>query len=113
MTSYKFGDIVLVPFPFTNQTSTKRRPAVVVSSERYNREHPDIIVMAITSQTQTAMRSDHSVIIDWQGANLLKPSVIKPIVMTVETKLIHKTLGVLQEGDRQLLQRLLKDIFDV
>jgi mRNA interferase MazF len=53
------------------------------------------------------------VIVDWQGANLLKPSVIKPIVMTVETKLIHKPLGVLQEGDRQLLQRLLKDIFDV
>jgi mRNA interferase MazF len=53
------------------------------------------------------------VIVDWQGANLLKPSVIKPIVMTVETKLIHKALGVLQEGDRQLLQRLLKDIFDV
>jgi mRNA interferase MazF len=113
MTSYKFGDIVLVPFPFTNQTSTKKRPAVVVSSERYNREHPDIIMMAITSQTQTAMRSDHSVIVDWQGVNLLNPSVIKPIVMTVETKLIHKPLGVLQEGDRQRLQRLLKDIFDV
>jgi mRNA interferase MazF len=30
-TAYKFGDVVLVPFPFTDQTATKKRPAVVVS----------------------------------------------------------------------------------
>jgi len=33
MTTYKFGDIILVPFPFTDQTSTKKQPAVVISSE--------------------------------------------------------------------------------
>ncbi len=32
MTGYKFGDILLVPFPFTDQSTTKKRPAVVVSS---------------------------------------------------------------------------------
>jgi hypothetical protein len=31
--SYEFGDVVLVPFPFTNQTASKRRPAVIVSSQ--------------------------------------------------------------------------------
>ncbi len=33
MTGYEFGDVLLVPFPFADQTTTKRRPAVVVSSE--------------------------------------------------------------------------------
>jgi len=33
-TDYEFGDVILVPFPFTDQRTTKRRPAVVVSSER-------------------------------------------------------------------------------
>jgi hypothetical protein len=32
-TAYQFGDLVLVPFPFTDQTGIKMRPAIVVSSE--------------------------------------------------------------------------------
>jgi hypothetical protein len=32
-TAYSFGDVVLVPFPFTNQTASKKRPAVVVSAD--------------------------------------------------------------------------------
>lgn len=37
MTAYDFGDVLLVPFPFTDQTGVKQRPAVVVSSSRYQR----------------------------------------------------------------------------
>lgn len=36
MTIYEFGDVVLVPFPFTDHSTTKKRPAVVVSSSQYN-----------------------------------------------------------------------------
>ncbi|MGK7919931.1 MAG: type II toxin-antitoxin system PemK/MazF family toxin [Trichodesmium sp.] len=41
MTIYKFGDVILVPFPFTNQTTSKKRPAVVVSSDIYNSQYAD------------------------------------------------------------------------
>ena len=50
MTRFEFGDVLLVPFPFTDQSATKKRPAVVISSEPYNTERPDLIIMAITSQ---------------------------------------------------------------
>ena len=50
ITSFEFGDIILVPFPFTDQSTTKKRPAVVISSETYNTERPDLIIMAVTSQ---------------------------------------------------------------
>jgi mRNA interferase MazF len=53
MMSYSFGDVVLVPFPFTDQTGNKKRPAVVVSSAAYNNSRPDSILMAITGQVKT------------------------------------------------------------
>ena len=43
MTAYKRGEIVLVPFPFSNQTAAKKRPAVIVSSNAYD-ESPLIIL---------------------------------------------------------------------
>lgn len=45
-TRSEFGDVVLVPFPFTDQSTTKNRPAVVVSSSAYNANRPDIVVAA-------------------------------------------------------------------
>ena len=33
---FDFGDVVLVPFPFTDQSGTKRRPAVIISLAGYN-----------------------------------------------------------------------------
>jgi mRNA interferase MazF len=76
MTSFEFGDVVLVPFPFTDQSTTKKRPAVVVSSQLYNSERPDVIIMAITSQVRAGNTFDIPVQ-DWQSAKLLKPSVMK------------------------------------
>ncbi|EKV01316.1 growth inhibitor [Leptolyngbya sp. PCC 7375] len=90
--TYKFGDVVLVPFPFTNQVASKKRPAVIVSSDGYNQRHIDIVLMAITSQTSATAYADNVVIQDWKSAGLLKPSVIKPIIMTVEKELVLKQL---------------------
>jgi len=42
MTRYNKGDVILVPFPFSDQTSTKKRPAVIISSDTYNNISQDI-----------------------------------------------------------------------
>ena len=106
-TAYKFGDIVLVPFPFTDQSASKKRPAVVASSDAYHQSRPDVIVMAITSQIlRPAGALGEVLIADWRRAGLSKPSLIKPVLATIEHGLILRTLGALQGADVQSLARL-------
>lgn len=111
MTRFEFGDVVLVPFPFTDQSSTKKRPAVVVSAAAYNAERPDVIVMAITSQVRPANRFDVP-IQDWQQAKLLKPSVVKPVIATIEQSLVIRPLGRLSERDREALAAGLRGMLE-
>jgi len=96
-TSFEFGDIALVPFPFTDQSTAKKRPAVIISSKTYNTERPDVIIMAVTSQIRPIADFDIPVR-DWQAAGLLKPSVIKPVIATIEQGLVIKKLGRLGRG---------------
>lgn len=110
MTTYEFGDVVLVAFPFSDQTTAKKRPAVVVSSVACNRNRPDIILMAVTSLMQPTDYFGDVPVAEWQRAGLLKPSIIKPVFTTVEKGLILKKLGRLSERDRAALQQTFKTI---
>jgi mRNA interferase MazF len=110
MTSSDFGDLVLVPFPFTDQSTTKRRPAVVVSSAAYHRERPDLVILAVTSQVRPVAGLGEVAIAKWREAGLLKPSVFKPVVATIERRLVVRTLGKLTEEDRGALRRVLAEI---
>jgi mRNA interferase MazF len=104
---YHFGDVIVVPFPFTDQTTTKKRPAVVVSSEAYQRERPDLILMAITSQIHPAPTVGEVAVVHWQAAGLLKPSVIKPLLTTIEASLVIRQLGKLHADDQDSLRKVL------
>ena len=86
MTAYNFGDVILVPFPFTDQSQAKQRPAVIVSSARYNTERPDLILMAITSQVRSPATFGEVIVQHWQVAQLLKISAIKPVFTTLDKR---------------------------
>jgi mRNA interferase MazF len=104
---YRFGDVIVVPFPFTDQTATKKRPAVVVSSEAYHRARPDLILMAVTSQLHAAPTVGEVAVVHWQAAGLLKPSVLKPLLSTIEASLVIRHLGMLHAEDQGSLRQVL------
>ena len=110
MTSFEFGQIVLVRFPFTDQHGSKQRPAIVISSTAYNQTRPDIILMAITSQIRTKPGFGEAMVEGWKAAGLLKPSVIKPVVFTAEKSIIRKTLGKLEEKDCNNLKTIIETV---
>ena len=109
--SFDFGDVVLVPFPFTSQTASKKRPAVVLSTGRYNRMKPDVVPMAKTSQLQPMSGAYEIAIADWRGAGLLKESVAKPVFATLEKQLVLKTLRKLGAADADALRQSVAAIF--
>jgi mRNA interferase MazF len=113
MTPYERGDIVLVPFPFSDQSATKKRPAVVVSSSAYNAASPDIVIMAVTSQTQKSTGMGECMIIEWRAAGLLKPSAIKSALSTIEQSLVLKKLGKLSFADITTAGNALKELLDL
>ncbi|GAB4530770.1 MAG: type II toxin-antitoxin system PemK/MazF family toxin [Pleurocapsa sp.] len=108
MTIYKFGDILLVPFPFTNQTSVKKRPTVVISSDKYNFQKSDLIIMAITSQFSSSLNFGEMEISDFKSAGLLKSSIVKPVIATIEKSLVIRKSGNLNNSDCHSLQQLIK-----
>ena len=102
---FEFGDIVLVPFPFTSQTASKKRPAVVVSSRAYNTAKPDVVLMAVTSQLRASATLGEVWLQNWSAAGLLKPSAIKPVFATLEQSLVFRQLGALASADREALRQ--------
>ncbi len=109
-TGYSFGDIVLVPFPFTDQTGIKKRPAVVVSSREHLAQRRDLVIMAITGQIRPRPALGEFTIADWKTAGLIAPSAVKPVVATIETRLILKKLGQFQQADVRSLRTSLDQI---
>jgi len=90
--------------------STKKRPAVVVSSHSYNASRRDIVIMAITSQVRTPLGFGGAMVRDWQGAGLIKTSVLKPVFTTIEQGLVIRTMGTLAAADIKTLREIVADV---
>lgn len=106
-TSFEFGDVILVPFPFSDQRGTKQRPAAVISSSTYHRQRPDLIILAITSRQSVPAGESEARVGEWREAGLLKPSTLKPVVTTIARTLVRRRLGRLCDSDRMKLKELL------
>jgi len=95
---YKQREIVLVPFPYSDLSSTKRRPVWVVSNNRYNTAFPDILVCVITSNLY---KDDYSVELsnnDLEMGMLPELSVIKcHKLFTIDQTRILRRFSIITE----------------
>jgi mRNA interferase MazF len=110
MINYKKWDIVLVRFPFTDLKTTKQRPALIISPDKYNLGG-DVIIVFITSQLDVAKRPGDYLIKEWQEARLPKPSMIRMKFATISPSIVIKKLGRLTNKDIKNYQNVLIDFF--
>ena len=101
---YKLGDVVLLSFPYTNATQSKKRPALVLADT----QDGDIIVCRITSKSKG---TDFDVeILDWQKAGLRVSSTARlHKIATLEKALVAVRLGKLTDNDLLQVKKKVKD----
>lgn len=95
--AFQRGDIVLVPFPFTDLSSSKTRPAVIVSVEAFEKTIGGITVAMVTSQMCDTLFD--CPVEDWQQANLRLPSWVRLKLATLSPSLVRYCPGHLSTGD--------------
>ena len=113
-TPFKRGDIVLVPFPFTDLTTTKQRPGLVLSSDAFNAMHDDVVLLAVTSQIPAALSADEFLIPsgDLAACGLPKASVVRLMkVFTLHQRLVIKRRGALPAVTLDALCNLFREQF--
>lgn len=113
MTHFEPGDIILIPFPFTDFSTVKQRPCVVLSSGKFNRTRPDIIVAAITSRVDEDAAYDEYVLkeSEQRKGGLPKVSKVKAgKIVTVDQRLIRSTLGRLPAAAVHRIRKLVHKI---
>jgi mRNA interferase MazF len=97
---YNTWDIILVPFPFTDKNTTKKRPALVINNLEYQAKTGHLILLMITSAKNSSWYSDTK-IEELDITGLKAPSIIRFKVFSLDEKLIIKKVGVLSEIDKQ------------
>lgn len=102
------GDVVLIPFPYTDFSATKTRPAVIVSSHIYHSARPELLLAYVSSQLSHINSVIDYVLTDWAAAGLLKPSFVRPKVAAIEPTLIVYRVGALTGKDLFEVDRCLR-----
>jgi mRNA interferase MazF len=91
---------------------TKVRPAVVVASEIYLRERPDVLVGILTTKIPPRLSSTDYVLHDWRAAGLRAESCFRVFVLTLH-RMDLSVIGHLSERDWSGVRARVRQAFSV
>jgi len=110
MASYEQFDVVVVPFPFTDRATTKRRPALVLShADVFNQRVGQSVLAMVTSAKNSRWPLD-IVISDLDSAGLPSQSIVRMKLFTLDHRLIVRKAGSLGEEDKMGVERSLLEL---
>src|SRR3990170_3065005 len=94
MAKFVKGDVVVVPFPFSDLTQSQKRPALVIATL----EGDDVILSQITSKT---IKDNYSISLDdkdFETGSLKQPSNLRPNrLFTADSHIILYRIGILHK----------------
>ena len=101
--TYKMFDVVVVPFPFTDKNTEKRRPALVLSDLDFNDQSENCLLAMITSAKNPDWPLDAN-IGSIKKAGLPAPSKVRMKLFTLDCRLILKKIGGLAGKDQKAVK---------
>src|SRR5574341_784092 len=103
------GDIMLIPVPFTDLSSHKRRPVIVISNDAYNRRTSDIVVVAVTSNPAPVQYGFTITSSDLTQGALKRPSTVRADkIYTLSQSMVVKTFGRVSATTLDRIRELLQ-----
>jgi mRNA interferase MazF len=97
---FKPFDIVELPFPFSDLSSSKKRKALVISSQSFNKANQAATVAMITSRTNSEWIGDVG-IVHWHSVGLKKPCYIRLKFFTADLSIFNRKVGELHPQDQK------------
>ena len=105
-------DVVLLPYPFSNLSERKVRPAVVVSNDNFNKMCSDCVAVPLTSVIK---EEPFSILMNQNALShgkLIKPSRLRlDKIFSVEKKLVQMKIGVVSDNFFDKIKTELNEVF--
>ncbi len=102
------GEIVLVPIPFTDLSSARRRPVVVVSNDAYNMATADMVVVAMTSNLTPTPHSFVLTSVDLVSGSLNHPGRVRvDKIYTLAQRTVFASFGKVNDATLDRIRQLL------
>lgn len=106
------GSLLLVPFPFSDQSGRKVRPVIVISNNQFNSESEDLIVVGVTSNIS---KDKYTLNLDEkdldEGKLITKCSIKIENILRLDKSLIIKKIGMINKGKLKKVIEVLNEIF--
>ena len=117
--TFRRGNVVLANLPYSDQTGSKVRPALVVQCDRNNDRLDDIILVMITTVIGRATTEPTQFLIEittpeGQASGLLRNSAVKcEHLVTLDRGLVSRVIGRLPPDVMKNVNRCLKESLDL
>ena len=110
----KRGDLVLIVFPFSDLKGVKVRPAVVISSDKYNQKSQDALFMLISSNVVNPRSTDYFITnthLDFKNTGLKQSSLVKvDKIVSLLQSISKRQLGVLSKDMQDSIDKILINV---
>ena len=104
-------EIVLIPVPFTDLSSQRRRPVIIISNDQYNGAREDMVVVAMTSNLTQAPYSFTITSAELESGTLHRPSRVRvDKIYTLSQRIIVKSFGKVSGAVLDQIRQLRTDL---